>query len=84
MDVIPGNLYGVFEKTGDGPVALPDLKGHFELAKKALLSGRSGYWTMPGTYTRLPGRILHRVKEKWISERADSPRAVLDLAYKVL
>ncbi len=84
LDVIPGNLYGVFEKTGEGSVSLPDLKGHFDAAKKALLSGRSGYWTMPGTYTRLPGRIIHRIKEKWISERADSPRAVLDLAYKVL
>lgn len=84
LEVIPGNLYGVFEKSTDGPVPLPDLSGHFEAAKAALQSGRSSYWTMPGTYTRLPGRLINRISEKWVSERADSPRAVLDLAYKVL
>lgn len=80
--VMPGNLYGVFEKSGEDSVPGPDLAGHFEQAKEAILGGRRRYWTMPGTYTKVPRRLGDRVREKWIASREGSPRAILDRLYR--
>jgi len=81
VNVLPGNLFGVFEKSGEESVAGPDLNGHFEVAKSALQEGKARYWTLSETYTKIPRRLVKRVAEKWISSREKSPRAILDRVY---
>jgi SAM-dependent methyltransferase len=81
IKVMPGNLYGVFEKSGEESLPGPDLAGHFGRAKDAILAGRRRYWTMPGTYTKLPRRLAERLRESWVASREPSPRALLDRIY---
>jgi len=82
LTVLPGNLFGVFEKSGEESLPIPDLRGHFEAARAALEEGQARYWTLSGTYTKVPRRLVKRVAEKWISSREKSPRAILDRVYR--
>ncbi len=83
VTVLPGNLFGVFEKCEDGgdSLAPPDLVGNAQRAKAALEQGKRRYWALPGTYTKVPRRLCQRVAEKWTVSRAKSPRAILDRIY---
>jgi len=82
LTVLPGNLFGVFEKSGEEILLGPDLSGHAEVARTALEQGRDRYWTLPETYTKVPRRLVKRIAEKWISSREKSPRAILDRVYR--
>lgn len=82
LEVLPGNLFGVFEKTGEETLEWPDLSGHFEDAKAALLAGQASYWSLLDTYLKVPRRLVNRLGEKWSSSLASSPRAILDSVFK--
>jgi len=82
LEVLPGNLFGVFEKTGEDSLAPPDLSGHFEEAKTALLAGQAGYWSLPETYLKVPRRLVNRLAEKWSSSLKSGPKAILDSVFK--
>lgn len=84
VEVLPGNLFGVFEKSGDESLAGPDLAGHAESARAKLQEGRARYWTLSETYTKVPKRLVKRLEEKWISSREKGPRAILDRVYRGL
>ncbi len=84
LDVLPGNLYGVFQKVEDETVEIPDLVGHCEAAKAQLFGGESSYWFQPNTYLKVPRRLVQRSKEYVISNKIDSPRAILDHVYSSL
>ncbi|MEM9283093.1 MAG: class I SAM-dependent methyltransferase [Verrucomicrobiota bacterium] len=81
LDVIPGNLYGVFEKSEE-EVEGPDLSTHFNEAWQALQQGRSRYWSMPRTYLKVPRRLLHRSREYLEARKLDQPRQILDAVYE--
>lgn len=81
MQVLPGNLFGVFEKVVDD-VSLPEsLDGNFERARKALFEGRDRYWLLPGTYSKVIGKLGSQLREYRESRAASSPRAILDKLY---
>jgi SAM-dependent methyltransferase len=82
LTVLPGNLFGVFEKSGEETLPGPDLSGHAEAARSALEQGRDRYWTLSETYTKVPRRLVKRIAEKWVSSREKSPRAILDRVYR--
>jgi SAM-dependent methyltransferase len=82
LTVLPGNLFGVFEKSGEETLPVPDLSGHAEAARTALEQGRDRYWTLSETYTKVPRRLVKRIAEKWVSSREKSPRAILDRVYR--
>lgn len=82
LTVLPGNLFGVFEKSGEETLPVPDLSGHAEAARTALERGRNRYWTLSETYTKVPRRLVKRIAEKWVSSREKSPRAILDRVYR--
>ncbi|MCB1204206.1 MAG: class I SAM-dependent methyltransferase [Verrucomicrobiae bacterium] len=84
VEVLPGNLFGVFEKTGENSLQGPDLIGHSKAARAALQEGRDRYWTLSETYTKVPKRLVKRIGEKWVSSREKGPRAILDRVYKGL
>jgi hypothetical protein len=75
-------LFGVFEKSGEETLPVPDLSGHAEAARTALEQGRDRYWTLSETYTKVPRRLVKRIAEKWVSSREKSPRAILDRVYR--
>jgi len=81
LTVLPGNLFGVFERSGEETLPVPELSGHAEAARAALAQGRDRYWTLSGTYTKVPRRLVKRIAEKWVSSREASPRAILDRVY---
>lgn len=81
LKVVGGNLFGVFEKATDGFVPLPDLRGHFESAKASLLSGKSRYWTLPGTYGKIPRRFLNQFLEEQAVRGRTSPKVILDKTF---
>ena len=80
LDVNPGNLYGVFQKVEE-EVAVPNLEGHFEEAKKRLFGGRDSYWSLPDTYLKVPKRLVYRTSEYLIAKKLDQPRTILDSIY---
>ncbi|NLT70351.1 MAG: class I SAM-dependent methyltransferase [Verrucomicrobiaceae bacterium] len=82
LEVLPGNLFGVFEKTGEESLALPELGGHCEEAGAALRAGRARYWALPRTYGKVPRRLLHRIAENCSSRRAGGPREILDSVFQ--
>jgi len=82
VEVLPGNLFGVFEKSGQETLPTPDLGGHADQAKAVLAGGQSSYWTLTDTYTKVPRRLVKRLAEKWESARGKSPRAILDRVYR--
>lgn len=82
VEVLPGNLFGVFEKSGDESLPIPDLSGHCEFAKSALEHAKLQYWSLPETYTKVPRRLAKRIGEKWVSSREPNPRAILDRVYR--
>lgn len=82
LSVLPGNLFGVFEKTGEESLELPDLSGHADAAKAALLAGQDRYWSLPDTYLKVPRRLMKRLGEKWSSSLESGPRAILDSVFK--
>ncbi len=79
---MPGNLYAVFEKTGDTGVDGPSLEGHFEAAREELFDGRSTYWKMPTTYTKIFTRLPTRIGEYISVARNKTPRKILDAALR--
>lgn len=82
VDVLPGNIYGIFEK-GEGPAAdVPDMTGHAENALAELRSGSNRYWSLPETYLKVPKRLVSRAREKIVSGRLDQPKAILDHLYR--
>lgn len=81
LEVLPGNLFGVFEKSGEDSVPGPDLSGHADAARAALIAGKRDYWKLTETYTRLPKRLVKRMGEKWRSEREADPKAILDSVF---
>jgi SAM-dependent methyltransferase len=82
VTVLPGNLFGVFEKTEASTLPGLDLDGHFEVAKASLAAARRRYWTLPATYLKGPRRIASRLREAGFAKRAGSPRAILDALYR--
>lgn len=82
LSVLPGNLFGVFEKSGEESLELPDLSGHAAVAKAALLAGQARYWSLPDTYLKVPRRLVKRLGEKWSSSLERGPRAILDSVFK--
>ncbi len=82
VEVLPGNLFGVFEKSGEDAVPGPELAGHDEAALAALEQGRGSYWGLADTYLKVPRRAAKRVVEKWRSTRAGAPREILDAVYR--
>ncbi len=82
IKVMPGNLYGVFEKSGEESLPVPQLAGHFEAARAALGQGRARYWRLPLTYTKVPRRLVQRLSEKWVASREGEPRAILERVYQ--
>ncbi len=82
VEVLPGNLFGVFEKSGQETLPTADLGGHADQAKAVLAAGQSSYWTLTDTYTKVPRRLVKRLAEKWESARGKSPRAILDRVYR--
>jgi len=82
LSVLPGNLFGVFEKTGEESLPLPDLSGHAEAVKAALRDGQARYWSLPDTYLKVPRRLRKRLAEKWSSSLESGPRAILDSVFK--
>lgn len=79
---LPGNLYAVFEKTEDTEVAGPSLVGHYEAARTELFGGKSKYWRIPTTYTKLFTRLPTRVGEYISVARNKTPRKILDAALR--
>jgi len=84
LTVLPGNLFGVFEKSGEETLPMPDLAGHAAMARAALEQGQMRYWTLLDTYAKVPRRLGKRIAEKWISSRETSPRAILDRVYRAI
>lgn len=77
LEVLPGNLFGVFEKV-EGEVSVPNLEGHSEVSRKALNAATAGYWKRPDNYTKVPRRLVERTREILVSRRLGEPRAILD------
>ncbi len=77
-----GNLSGVFEKSGEETLPLPDLSGHAAEAKAALLAGHDHYWSLANTYLKLPVRLARQIEELWVSRRESSPKAILDSVFR--
>lgn len=77
LDVLPGNLFGVFEKVA-GEVEVPSLEGHCDASRKALDAATAGYWRRPDNYTKVPRRLVERTREILVSRRLGEPRAILD------
>ncbi len=82
VEVLPGNLFGVFEKSGEESLPAPDLTGHAERARAALEEGRTHYWTLLDTYAKVPRRLAKRAAEKWASSREKGPKSILDRVYR--
>lgn len=80
IKVLPGNLFGVFEKCGEGPSS-PDLKGHAERVAAALQEGRKQYWRRPDTYSKMPRRFVRQIEELWSGVRDREPNHILDRLY---
>lgn len=81
VDVLPGNIYGVFEKV-EGVTMDPRLiEGHAGTALAKLESGAGRYWSLPDTYLKVPRRLVQQSREKVVSSRLGSPRAILDHLY---
>ncbi len=80
MTRMPGNLYGIFEKTGAPEIEGPSLDGHYEKARAELIGGKAKYWTMPLTYTKLFTRLPTRIGEYISVARNKTPRKILDAA----
>ncbi len=81
LEVMPGNLYGVFQKVEE-KVEVPDLTGHFEAAKAKLFSGKSSYWSQPSTYLKVPRRLVKRCSEYAVASKIKQPRQILDHVYR--
>ncbi len=81
IQVLPGNVYGVFEKA-DGVLLDPALiEGHAEKALAKLRAGSDRYWFLPNTYLKVPRRLVQRTREKLVSSKLSEPRAILDHLY---
>ncbi len=79
LKVTPGNLYGVFEKA-DG-VEVPSLKENYESAIGQLMKGKSGYWTLPRTYTKAFSKLSKAIKEKAAVASLKAGKEILDSVY---
>ncbi|MDF2377237.1 MAG: class I SAM-dependent methyltransferase [Verrucomicrobiales bacterium] len=77
LDVLPGNLFGVFEKV-EGEVEVPSLVGHCEESRAALEAATAVYWKRLDNYTKVPRRLVERSRELSVSKRIGEPRAILD------
>lgn len=78
LDVLPGNLYGVFEKSVE-EVPIPDsLPSNYEKAMKALFDGKKQYWRLANTYLKVPRRLKQRERELRVSKRLEDSRKILD------
>ncbi|MEM1296347.1 MAG: hypothetical protein AAGH89_13350, partial [Verrucomicrobiota bacterium] len=81
IEVLPGNIYGVFEKAEGVSLDPSLLDGHFETALAQLHSGSNQYWSLPETYLKFPRRIFKQTREKLVSSKLSEPRAILDHLY---
>lgn len=79
---VPGNIFGIFAKTDRRRVDGPSLDGHFEEAKKELFSAKDDYWSRPDTFLKFPKRLSKAAREKSISQKFSSPKAILDHVYE--
>ncbi|MDF1824376.1 MAG: class I SAM-dependent methyltransferase [Verrucomicrobiales bacterium] len=77
LDVLPGNLFGVFEKV-EGEVEVPSLDGHCGESRAALNAATDGYWKRLDNYTKVPRRLVERSRELRVSKSIGEPRAILD------
>ena len=77
LDVLPGNLFGVFEKV-EGEVEIPSLAGHCEESRMALNAATAGYWSRLDNYTKVPRRLVERTRELRVSKSIGKPSAILD------
>jgi SAM-dependent methyltransferase len=78
LQVLPGNLFGVFEKSDEDLSVPASIEGHYPDARRRLFEGRAKYWTLPNTYLKVPRRLRKRVEEKRVSSSLREPRAILD------
>ncbi len=81
IKVLPGNIFGVFEKSSHAGVPVPQLQHHHDHVRNAISAGKSRYWTLPETYTKVPRRLLQRFNEQRTSAKASGPSAILDQLY---
>lgn len=77
LDVLPGNLFGVFEKV-EGEIEVPALNGHADSSRSAMEAANKGYWKCAKTYTKVPRRLVERIRELSVSKKIGEPRAILD------
>jgi SAM-dependent methyltransferase len=82
VEVSKGIIFGDFEKSGEEFLSCPDLEGHFEVAKAALMEGRSRYWKLPNTHLKFFPTLARKILEKWASEQLGSPKEMLDEVYR--
>lgn len=81
LEVMPGNLFGVFEKVEE-EVPVPDsVATNYANAEKALKKGQESYWFLPDTYLKVPRRLRKRAKEKQVSSSLQEPRKILDYLF---
>lgn len=81
VSVLPGNLFGVFEKSDEASLPGPSWEGHSTAALAALKRGQDRYWALPDTYLKVPRRLAKRTAEKWASAGGKSPRSLLEAVY---
>lgn len=77
LDVLPGNLFGIFEKV-EGEVEVPSLESHCKESRVALDAATDGYWKRLDNYTKVPRRLVERLRELRVSKSIGQPRAILD------
>lgn len=81
VEVLPGNIYGIFEKAEPVDWTPDRLEGHAEKALRELRAATARYWKLPDTYLKVPRRLVQRSREKVTASRLSEPRAILDHLY---
>lgn len=81
ITVLPGNIFGVFEKCGQTELPVPSLHHHHHRVRAEIATGKTGYWTLPETWSKVPRRLVQRISEYRASNRASAPGVILDRLY---
>ena len=78
LEVLPGNLFGVFEKVEEDVPVSDEISENYELARTMLEEGRQSYWMLPNTYLKVPRRLKQRAREMLVSSSLREPRKILN------
>jgi hypothetical protein len=78
LEVLPGNLFGVFEKVEEDVPVSDEISENYELARTMLGEGRQSYWMLPNTYLKVPRRLKQRAREMLVSSSLREPRKILN------